>query len=196
MAAQIENQKLKTIRLYGKLGATFGRVHRLAVKNAAEAVRALSIVIPGFEKYLQESSCKYAVFNGKQNLSPDQFTQPSGADEIRIAPVPAGAKNSGGWMVVLGIVLVAVGFFTFGSTTTTGMALIAGGVAMAAAGAVMLLSPQPQSANSEGVENRPSYAFNGPVNTIAQGNCVPLGYGRMIVGSAVISGGIYVEERA
>lgn len=195
MAAQIESQKLKTIRLYGKLGATFGRVHRLAVKNAAEAVRALSIVIPGFEKYLQESSCKYAVFNGKQNLSPDQFAQPSGADEIRIAPVPAGAKNSGGWMVVLGVVLVAVGFFVPG-LGAVGTAMIYGGVAMAAAGAVLMLSPQPQSANANSVENRPSYAFNGPVNTIAQGNCVPIGYGRMIVGSAVISGGIYVEERA
>jgi predicted phage tail protein len=195
MAAQVETQKLKTIRLYGKLGTTFGRIHRMAVSSASEAIRALCITIPGFEKYLQESSCKYAVFNGKENLAVDQFGQPSGNQDIRIAPVPVGAKN-GGFMVVLGIVLVVVGFFTFGSTTTTGMALIAGGVAMAAAGAVMLLSPQPKSANAEGVENRPSYAFNGPVNTIAQGNCVPVGYGRMIVGSAVISGGVYIEERS
>lgn len=195
MAAQVENQKLKTIRLYGKLGATFGRIHKLAVRNASEAMRALSITIPGFEKYLREAPCRYAVFRGKKNLSVDQFIEPSGKDDIRIAPVPNGAKSS--WVnVVLGVVLVVVGFFTYGSTTAAGMALIAGGVAMAAAGAVMMLSPQPKSANAEGVENRPSYSFNGAVNTVAQGNCVPVGYGKMIVGSAVISGGIYVEERA
>ena len=32
---------LKTIRLYGKLGTRFGRIHRLAVASAAEAVRVL-----------------------------------------------------------------------------------------------------------------------------------------------------------
>jgi predicted phage tail protein len=32
------------------------------------------------------------------------------------------------------------------------------------------------------------------VNTTAQGHPVPVGYGRMIVGSAVISAGIDVDE--
>ena len=40
----------------------------------------------------------------------------------------------------------------------------------------------------------PSYIFNGPVNTMAQGHPVPIGYGEMIVGSAVISAGISVDE--
>jgi len=39
-----------------------------------------------------------------------------------------------------------------------------------------------------------SYVFNGAVNTTAQGHPVPVGYGRMIVGSAVISAGIDVDE--
>ena len=39
------------------------------------------------------------------------------------------------------------------------------------------------------------YHFNGVVNTTAQGNPVPLGYGRMIVGSAVVSAGIYAMDR-
>jgi predicted phage tail protein len=37
---------------------------------------------------------------------------------------------------------------------------------------------------------------NGSVNTSAQGYPVPVGYGRMIVGSAVISAGIVAEELA
>lgn len=33
--------RLTTIRLYGALGARFGRVHKLAVQTSAEAVKAL-----------------------------------------------------------------------------------------------------------------------------------------------------------
>ncbi|HCW20974.1 MAG TPA: phage tail protein, partial [Achromobacter sp.] len=44
-------------------------------------------------------------------------------------------------------------------------------------------------------DNGASYNFNGPVNTSAQGIPVPVLYGRMIVGSAVISAGIYAEDQ-
>src|SRR5690606_40914333 len=96
--------KLRTIRLYGKLGAKFGRVHRLAVANAAEASRALCVLLPGFESYLLNAPGGYAVFYGKENLQAEQLAHPSGSDDIRIAPVPAGAKSGGIFAVVTGIV--------------------------------------------------------------------------------------------
>lgn len=43
-------------------------------------------------------------------------------------------------------------------------------------------------------DNKPSYAFGGPVNTTAQGNPVPIGYGQREIGGAVISAGIYTED--
>lgn len=189
--------KLKTIRLYGKLGAKFGRIHRLAVANAAEAVRALCVLLPGFESHLANAPGGYALFYGKQNLAPDQLGHPSGSDDIRIAPVPAGAKSGGIFAVVTGIVLVAAGIFTFGATSAVGMAMIAGGAGMAIGGAMMMLSPQaPGTASVDSSANSSSYGFNGAVNTEAQGNPVPLLYGELIVGSAVISGGVYAEDRA
>ena len=48
----------------------------------------------------------------------------------------------------------------------------------------------------DGPDNGASYNFNGPVNTTAQGNPVPLLYGEMFVGSATISAGIYSEDQA
>jgi predicted phage tail protein len=190
-------QKLKTVRLYGALGAKFGRIHNLAVSSASEAVRALCIVIPGFEKHLQESTCKYTIFIGKENAPAETYGHPSGKNDIRIAPIPAGSKRAGLLNVVLGVALVAVGFFTFGATTTAGMAMIAAGVAMAASGAITMLSPQPGNQGpGDGPNNRPSYGLNSPVNTTAQGNCVPVLYGRARVGGAIISGGTFSEERA
>lgn len=188
--------KLKTIRLYGKLGAKFGRVHRLAVSSAAEAVRALCVVLPGFESHLANAPGGYTVFYGRENLQTEQLIHPSGGDDIRIAPIPAGAKSGGIFAVVTGVVLIAAGFFSFGATTGLGAAMIAGGAGMAIGGAMMMLSPQPPgSASADSSANNPSYAFNGAVNTEAQGNPVPLLYGELIVGSAVISGGVYAEDR-
>ena len=41
----------------------------------------------------------------------------------------------------------------------------------------------------EGAGNQPSLAFDGAVNTMGQGGPVPLGYGRLLVGSQIISVG-------
>ncbi len=48
--------------------------------------------------------------------------------------------------------------------------------------------------NAENGESRNSYVFNGAVNVTTQGGPVPVGYGRMIVGSVVASMGITVRE--
>ncbi|MCE1424815.1 tail assembly protein, partial [Enterobacter hormaechei] len=44
-------------------------------------------------------------------------------------------------------------------------------------------------------DNKPSYAFGGPVNTTASGNPVPLLYGQREIGGAIISAGIYAEDQ-
>jgi predicted phage tail protein len=58
--------EVKTIRLYGVLGTTFGRVHRLAVDSPQEAIKALCTVIPGLQKFILESKERgltYAIFD-------------------------------------------------------------------------------------------------------------------------------------
>lgn len=188
-------QKTKTVRLYGKLGARFGRVHQLAVTTAAEAIRALGILLPGFRQYLADAPGGYAVFIGSENIGSEQLAYPTGRDEIRIAPIPAGAKQAGLFQIIVGVILIVAGFFTGGSTW--GPAMMVMGAGMALSGAFMMLSPQTTgSAAQDSTANRSSYAFNGAVNTEAQGNPVPIAYGEVICGSAVISGGIYAEDRA
>jgi predicted phage tail protein len=54
----------------------------------------------------------------------------------------------------------------------------------------LLFAPPKSQGPSERPENKPNTYFNGPVNTIAQGHPVPIGYGELIVGSAVISAGL------
>ena len=184
--------EIRTVRLYGNLGSRFGRIHRLAVASTAEAVRALCVLLPDFEREMMTSGdrgIRYACFIGKTNISKDDLHLAGGGD-IRIAPVTAGAK-AGFLQTIIGAALVVAGILT------TNPYLLAVGVAITLGGVVQMLSPQQAGASAkDGALNQASYNFNGPVNTTAQGNPVPLLYGRMIVGSAVISGSILAEDQA
>lgn len=190
--------RLRTIRLYGLLGARFGRKFRLAVSNPAEAVRALCVLLPGFQQYLMGAKAKgmeFAVFVGRQNLSKEQLHDPPGAEDIRIAPVLVGSKRGGVLQTILGIVLIVVGVWT------QNYQLVFQGGVMVLGGVAQMLAPQPKGLGAkDSAENTPNYSMNGAVNTQAQGNPVPVAYGGhdtkgMFAGSAVISGGIYAEDQ-
>ncbi|MCO7576088.1 MULTISPECIES: tail assembly protein [Pseudomonas chlororaphis group] len=208
----MNQQKIRVIRLYGTLGARFGRVHRLAVSNASEAVRALCILIPGFEAFLMESKDRgltYSLFLGRDNIGHDRLNAPCGASDIRIAPVLIGSKRSGGLQTIIGVALVVAasyfsgGTFAAGGTTligttgTTGWTMAAQmGIALAMGGVMQMMSPQLKGLGAmDRPDNRASYSFNGAVNTSAQGNPVGLLYGQLTVGSSVISAGIYAQDQ-
>ncbi len=191
---------MKTIRLYGELGKRFGREFKLDVQSPAEAVRALRVIVPGFQAYLVEhAKSAFKVFVGGSNRSDEVGAPCSDMEVIRIAPTVQGASAVG--RIILGVALLAFAWWnplgwTAGSAMLTGVTGM--GMSMVLGGVVQLLSPQQtyDSAASERPENRPSYNFNGPINTTAQGHPVPLCYGRMIVGSAVISAGLETRQQA
>lgn len=189
------SSEVKTIRLYGALGKRFGRVFKLAVNSPAEAVRALCVMIPGFQAFMMQSKdngMEFAVYAGEQNLNLDEVRYPSGAEVIKFIPVIAGAKNGGAIMTIIGAVLVVVGIFLI--WTPFGAPLIGIGLALMVAGIMMMLAPV-SADETEKDKERTSYAFNGPLNTQAQGNPVPIAYGGpMFVGSAVISASIEAKD--
>ena len=59
---------------------------------------------------------------------------------------------------------------------------------------MLFAPPEPTIVDTEQVENKPSYLFDGAVNTTRQGNAVPVGYGRLRVGSQVISAGLTAQN--
>lgn len=194
---------MKTIKLLGELGRKFGKVHRFDVKSPAEAIRALCANFKGFESHLMNSDpskVRYRVIVGKETL-PDEthlHNTSGSAEVIKFVPVIVGAKEGGVFQTIFGAVLIAVGFaLSFTPFAAASPYLYAAGVAMMLGGVAQMLTPAPsvpQATSYEAAENKPSYSFDGPVNTQAQGHPVPIGYGRMIVGSAVISAGIIPED--
>lgn len=193
---------LKTVRLYGVLGAKFGRAHRLVVDTPAEATKALCVIIPGFEDYMLKAhlrGMRFAVFKGKENIGKDELHHGSGGEEIRIAPVMAGAKRAGMLQTILGAVLVvagiAIGYFSVGTLSAVGWGMAKFGAAMMVGGVVQMMAPQaPGLSMRQDPDNKPSYAFGGPVNTTAQGIPVGVLYGEREIGGAIISAGIFAED--
>ncbi|QHJ82046.1 MAG: hypothetical protein [Caudoviricetes sp.] len=191
---------LKTIRLYGKLGALFGRVHRLHVESGSEAIRALCAILPGFQNYMRDSKAMgitFACFKGKRNIGVDTLAFGLGDEDFRIAPIPAGAKKAGVFQTILGAVMVVAGIVAsfIPPIAAASPFLIQGGVALMAGGVIQMLSPQPGGlSTSQDAANKANYAFGGPVNTTAQGNPVGVLWGEREIGGAVISAGIIANE--
>lgn len=197
---------LRTVRLFGELGKRFGRVHRLEIASPAEAVRALCAIRPGFEQFVTQSDARgvaYKVINtGSAVKALDELHHPTGeAGEVRIVPVLRGAKSGGLFQVILGAALIAASFIPglqglafLGGKLVVSQILFSVGVSLALGGVAQMLAPTPKAIEpQESPSNTPSTQFNGAVNTTAQGQAVPICYGRLIVGSAVLSAGIKAE---
>lgn len=184
---------MTTIKLSGSLAQRFGRLHRRQVASGDtwEVFRALKATIDGFEaeiRRLDRLGLRFAIFRNRKNAGQDQFGM-GGTKEVRIVPVVEGAKRAGLLQTVLGVILIAMSTITNGATLAPGIALTAGGV-------IQMLSPQAAGLKqSASPENMPSYAFGSAKNTTASGNPVPICVGNRRWGGAIISAGIYAEDR-
>ena len=194
---------LKTIKLYGILAKKFGKEFKLDVENTREAMRALSVQVPGFEHFMlhaHEQGLEFAVFQDKQNISESEIDMATKAKVIKIVPRVMGAGGDGGIIqTILGAVLIVVGVLitigTLGGGAPLGAALISAGIGMMIGGIAQMLMPKidnNQDQNQDG--NKSNFGFGGAVTTIAQGNPVPVLYGQREIGGFIASAGQYPED--
>jgi len=179
---------LKTIHLHGLLAEKFGPVHKLHIDTVQEAGRALAVLFPGFRDEVRDKH--YRVKLGPIDLNERELGIRIGdVHEVHIIPVLEGSGGGGKVPIILGAALVAASF-------VPGLQFLAPiGVAMAIGGVAQMLSPSPKTPKeSKSKDEKTSFLFNGPVNVIQQGGCVPLAYGEVLAGSIVASAGIIVEQ--
>jgi predicted phage tail protein len=189
---------LKTIRLYGVLGKKFGKEFKLAVESTREAVKALSVQVPGFEQFMlnaHEQGLAFAIFQDDENISEDQIDFDTGANVIKIVPKVMGAGGNGGVLqLVLGAVLIVAGIFSFGAGTALGTAAIGAGAGMVVGGIAQMLTPKADAQDQNQDGNRANKSFGGAVTTIAQGNPVPILYGQREVGGFIVNAGQFAVD--
>ena len=187
---------LAKVNFHGNLGKRLGRKSwNLSISSVREAFHAVNTLT---ERKLSkifladhEKRLRYQVkINNKpidsSNINPDNIQTildselciNTKIETIDIIPLLEGSGNKvmGVIMTVVGVVLIASG-------------QVAAGLALLSAGASVLLSKPPKFDDFREIEEgkkKVSYLFDGPTNAANEGGPVPIGYGRLIVGSQVI----------
>ena len=182
---------LKTIKLYGVLGKKFGKEFHLAVESTREAVKALSVQVPGFEQFMltaHEQGLAFAVFQDDENISEEQIDFETGAKVIKIVPKVIGAGGNGILQTILGVVMIVVGVITQ-QYWAVGM-----GVGMMVGGIAQMMMPKMDEGDQNQDGNRANKGFGGAVTTIAQGNPVPILYGQREVGGFIVNAGQFAVD--
>ena len=206
------NTSTAKVRFHGNLGKRLNKKNwDLSIDSVQEAFRAVDILskrkltkcfIEDDKKKLryQIKVNNKAVDTSKidyENLSTVYNTElciKRKIESIDIIPLVegSGSKIMGAVMTVVGVILVVAGMMGGGNPLliSAGLTLIAGGVSM-------LLAKPPKFDDFREIENTKkssSYLFNGPTNTANEGGPVPIGYGRLIVGSQVIQTSINTRQ--
>ncbi|MCD3914401.1 tail assembly protein [Escherichia coli] len=182
----------------------------LYVNTAAEAIRALSLQVPGFRGQMNEGW--YQIRIAGEDTAPEavyaRLHEPlSGRAVIHIVPRLAGAGGNGVFQVVLGAAAIVGSFFTAGATMALwGAALSAGGLtattmlfslgaSMILGGVAQMLAPKAKTPDYRATDNgKQNTYFSSLDNMIAQGNPMPVPYGEMLVGSRRISQDISTRD--
>jgi len=197
---------MKVVKVYGALRKRLGQCRfEFDVATPAQAIKALCVNFPGLDKWLidsEQDGVGYRVAIGREKVTEENVApllMPFSDREVfSITPVVTGAGRGAGQIFAgLGIIAASVfipglGLGLSGALVTKvglfGGALLLGGIAQA-------ISPQPElnSTLDESVQLE-SFTFSNVVNTSRQGMPCPIAYGRVFVGSAVLSSGLDVDQ--
>ena len=197
------------ITLFGDLGKKVGKNWNLAVESVGEAIRFIEHTTKKkLYKYLLEKDkegIRYRVLINNRDFVSEKPLDVNDLDTVRnselvmkrkdlktidIIPVIEGADDGGIFATILGALLIVVGvILLFTPFAPLGTGLIIAGLGLVAAGVTVLLSQPPDFQPFQEIEGggAASYLFNGPQNTTREGGPVPVGYGRLLIGSQVIS---------
>lgn len=183
--------------------------HKFYVANAAEAIKAMLIQVPGFDKAFRAAGKRDVMFSvrtEKRQITDVDQLHMGLPKVVKLVPKYAGSKNSAfAFLAVAAIIAATVmtggaagfgagGWLAAGSTSAFVATSIA--VSLAIGGITQLLAPQPEGLKTKAdVENKASYAFGGPTNTAAQGVPVAVFYGEREVGGAVVSASMVSEDQ-
>jgi predicted phage tail protein len=202
---------MKVVKVYGALRELLGKTRfEFVADTPAQAMRALLVNFPELQQWLidsEKNGVAYRVTVGRQKIHNDDVSgllAPWSEREVfRIAPVLIGAGGST-TQILLGVALVAASIFIPGATpilgTTFGKISLSVGLfggSLILGGVAQMISPTPKPpglVEQNEAARLESNSFSGVVNTTRQGVPVPIAYGRVFVGGAVISAGLDVDQ--
>lgn len=192
----------------------------LAVNSVSEAIHAIQTRTKKLYQHLiqkDKENIKYQIIINGENYYTDNPPDINDLNSIEncelrlcrddlktidIVPVLEGADSGtlGIFTAILGVLLIIIGIaaivLTGGIGTAGGVVIIGIGITLLAAGVFTMLSRPPKFEDFREIEQggKTSYLFSGPQNVIGEGGPVPVGYGRLLVGSQVISAAYVIRD--
>lgn len=185
------------VRFYGSL-KQFGSDFRLDCQTTAEVIHALTSQIPKLRQFIQQGLFTVRVgrdYFDNRYLEKGLSQKLKDDTTVHFTPALKGSKRGGLFGVITGVALIAgalalgpLGFSVIGANAAwmvggLGASLLLGGVAQ-------MLTKMPEMKLGSEKEKKQSTSFTNLSNMAAQGKIVPLAYGRIRVGSLIISQGI------
>lgn len=184
------------VRFYGSL-KQFGAEFRLDCQNTAEIVQALTSQIPKLRQFIQQGL--FTVRVGRDyfdNRYLEQGLSHKLKDDatVHFTPVLKGSKRGGLFGVIAGVAIIAgaIALGPLAGIISTNAAWIVGsvGASLLLGGVAQMLTKMPEMKMGTEKEKKQSTAFSNLSNMTAQGKPMPLAYGRIRVGSLIISQGV------
>lgn len=184
------------VRFYGSL-KQFGAEFRLDCQTTAEIVQALTSQIPKLRQFMQQGL--FTVRVGRDyfdNRYLEQGLSHKLKDDatVHFTPVLKGSKGGGLFGVIAGVAIIAgaIALGPLAGIISTNAAWIVGsvGASLLLGGVAQMLTKMPEMKIGTEKEKKQSTAFSNLSNMTAQGKPMPLAYGRMRVGSLIISQGV------
>ncbi len=157
---------MTTIRLHGILAQKYGKVFKMDISKPRDVIRAIDANRDGFRKTvmdLQKEGFSYEILVNKKRLNKESFLNSKKAQEIDLVPFIVGSGVVE-LLVALAISLISavIQFALMDPGTIDGGESTVGGA------------------------NKSMMFSSSQINLAAQGSPLPIGYGRLKVGSSVI----------
>ena len=207
---------MKTLVLHGRLAEQVGEKFQISVRTVADAIRLMECNFPNqFANAFTDGWYVISTPIRPTGLCGDELHMLTSAEEIHIRPVPAGQLKGvfgllggagaggflGGVFAPFGAGAGIAGAGASGGFLGLGAGGALGGfgsiaLGLGLLGILMLISSAfaPDEDERGDPAERPSFLFDGAVNSNEQGVAVPIVYGRMRTGSVIVYGGL-VSER-
>lgn len=191
---------MTNVYLHGKLGKVFGEKHKFMVSKPIDAIKALMANKKNFKKAFKtwgkEGKFYEIICDERIIENENELLNPRKIKDIHICPVVLGAGGSGNkdlafLQIVVGVLLIATGVGLAGGFANLSQAGFGAqlafnlGVGFVVGGAMSLLFPPPVPSFQSSVQSK-SYLFSSLENSTVQGEPIPVGYGRLRIGSKII----------
>ena len=156
---------MTTIRLHGILAQKYGKVFEMEIDKPRDVIRAIDANREGFRKTvvdLQKQGFAYELIVNKKRLNKEEFSNNKKPQEIDFVPFIVGSGPETWIMLAISLISAVVQYALMDPGTIDGGQSTVSG------------------------DNKSLMFSSSQVNLAAQGSPLPIGYGRLKVGSSII----------